>query len=175
MGRFFLKLGTRLSFMKPKSSSENIYLNSEWQRLKYKIGISGEKMSEAINGAVPRTNINPQKCPFGLYAEQLSGTSFTTPRVSNQRIWFYRILPSVKHGPLKRCGEGLLISNFSNAEIIPNQTRWNPLPFPKDSESIDFIRGLITFAGNNQPGGECGLAIHLCSCNISMIKKAFCN
>merc|ERR1712159_684586 len=107
MGRFFLKLGTRLSFMKPKSSSENVYLNSEWQRLKYKIGISGEKMSEVINGAVPRSNINPQKCPFGLYAEHLSGTSFTTPRVYNQRIWFYKILPSVRHRTLKKSNKRL--------------------------------------------------------------------
>jgi len=161
--------------MKPKSSTEDVYLNSEWQRLKYKIGISGEKMSEAINGAVPRTNINPQKCPFGLYAEQLSGTSFTTPRVSNQRIWFYKILPSVRHGPLKKSDGRLLVSNFTNGEIIPNQTRWNPLPLPKDCESVDFIEGLITFAGNNEPGSECGLAIHLYSCNSSMVKKAFCN
>lgn len=161
--------------MKPKSSVEDVYLNSDWQRLNYEIGISGEKISEAITGAVPRTNINPQKCPFGLYAEQLSGTSFTTPRVHNRRIWFYRILPSVKHGPLKRCDQRLMVSNFANAQIIPSQTRWNPLPFPKDYESIDFIQGLITFAGSNEPGSECGLAIHLYSCNNSMIKKAFCN
>lgn len=27
----------------------------------------------------------PQKCPYNLYAEQLSGTAFTVPRTHNQR------------------------------------------------------------------------------------------
>ena len=27
----------------------------------------------------------PQVCPYGLYAEQLSGTAFTAPRKENQR------------------------------------------------------------------------------------------
>lgn len=28
----------------------------------------------------------PQTVPFGLYAEQLSGTAFTQPRHTNQRV-----------------------------------------------------------------------------------------
>jgi len=36
--------------------------------------------TEAIVGAIPKGQNNPQKCPFGLYAEQLSGSSFTMPR-----------------------------------------------------------------------------------------------
>lgn len=28
---------------------------------------------------------NPQVCPYGLYAEQLSGTAFTCPRSTNKR------------------------------------------------------------------------------------------
>ena len=28
-------------------------------------------------GSLPKAQNNPQKCPFGLYAEQLSGTAFT--------------------------------------------------------------------------------------------------
>ena len=28
-------------------------------------------------GALPEKQNNPQKCPYGLYAEQLSGTAFT--------------------------------------------------------------------------------------------------
>ena len=37
----------------------------------------------------------PQQVPFGLYAEQLSGTAFTAPRALNRRTWAYRIRPSV--------------------------------------------------------------------------------
>jgi len=28
--------------------------------------------------------ISPQNCPYGLYAEQLSGTAFTAPRHENR-------------------------------------------------------------------------------------------
>ncbi|KAK0599155.1 hypothetical protein LWI29_002817 [Acer saccharum] len=51
--------------------------------------------SEAIDGALPRGQNSPLVCPYGLYAEQISGTSFTSPRYSNQRSWLYRIKPSV--------------------------------------------------------------------------------
>ncbi|GJD06012.1 Homogentisate 1,2-dioxygenase [Galdieria sulphuraria] len=54
--------------------------------------------TEAVVGAIPKGQNNPQKCPFGLYAEQLSGSAFTMPREKNLRTWLYRILPSVKHG-----------------------------------------------------------------------------
>jgi homogentisate 1,2-dioxygenase len=61
--------------------------------LKYQVGLSGGN-TEALEGALPLNQNNPQKCPYGLYAEQLSGTPFTLPRVHNQFSWLYRILPS---------------------------------------------------------------------------------
>jgi homogentisate 1,2-dioxygenase len=51
--------------------------------------------------ALPTVQNNPQKCPYGLYAEQLSGTAFTAPRAVNKRTWLYRIRPSVLHRPFK--------------------------------------------------------------------------
>jgi len=36
-----------------------------------------------------------------LYAEQLSGTAFTAPRVVNRRTWLYRMRPSVAHKPFQ--------------------------------------------------------------------------
>ena len=53
--------------------------------LEYLHGFGGEKQSEAIKGALPVGQNTPQVCPMDLYAEQLSGTSFTTPRAKNQR------------------------------------------------------------------------------------------
>ncbi|KZC11520.1 Homogentisate 1,2-dioxygenase, partial [Dufourea novaeangliae] len=52
---------------------------------------------ERCPGALPVGQNSPQKCPYGLYAEQLSGTAFTAPRSRNKRSWFYRIRPSVVH------------------------------------------------------------------------------
>lgn len=36
--------------------------------------------SEALPGALPVGQNNPRVCPYGLYAEQLSGSAFTVPR-----------------------------------------------------------------------------------------------
>src|SRR5262245_10055805 len=53
--------------------------------------------TEALEGALPIGRNSPQRAPYGLYAEQLSGTAFTAPRATNRRTWFYRIRPSALH------------------------------------------------------------------------------
>ena len=62
----------------------------------YSCGFGNFVSSEALPGALPDHN-SPQRCPYGLYAEQLSGTAFTAPRASNRHTWLYRIRPSVMH------------------------------------------------------------------------------
>ena len=54
-------------------------------------------MTEALEGALPEKHNNPQRCPYGLYAEQLSGTPFTYPKSKNHYTWMYRIMPSCAH------------------------------------------------------------------------------
>lgn len=63
------------------------------------LNAGNEAQSEALPGALPVGQNNPRLCPYGLYAEQLSGTAFTAPRAHNQRSWLYRIRPSVTHEP----------------------------------------------------------------------------
>ncbi|WP_216073760.1 homogentisate 1,2-dioxygenase, partial [Acinetobacter baumannii] len=46
--------------------------------------------TEALPGALPIGRNSPQKCAYGLYAEQLSGSPFTAPRTTNERSWLYR-------------------------------------------------------------------------------------
>jgi homogentisate 1,2-dioxygenase len=48
--------------------------------LTYSSGFGNLCRSEALPGAVPRGQNSPQRCPYGLYAEKLSGTAFTAPR-----------------------------------------------------------------------------------------------
>jgi homogentisate 1,2-dioxygenase len=45
----------------------------------YLSGFGSEFASEDSRcpGSLPSGQNNPQKCPYGLYAEQLSGTAFT--------------------------------------------------------------------------------------------------
>ncbi len=66
--------------------------------LVYQTGFANEFASEAIEGALPPVRNSPQRCPFGLYAEQISGTAFTVPRHASRRSWLYRIRPAVVHG-----------------------------------------------------------------------------
>ena len=42
------------------------------EKLRYHSGFGNNNVSEALPGAVPDMLNNPQKAPFGLYAEQLS-------------------------------------------------------------------------------------------------------
>jgi len=62
----------------------------------YMSGFGNSFETEALPGALPIGRNSPQRCAYGLYAEQLSGSPFTAPRGSNERSWLYRIRPSVK-------------------------------------------------------------------------------
>jgi len=143
--------------------------------LKYLSGFGNHFESEAIPGALPQGQNTPQRCPKGLYAEQLSGTAFTVPRTSNQRSWLYRIRPSVHHmpfAPLEQINK-LLLSNFSNLEPNPNQLRWQPFDIPETP--TDFVEGLATIAGAGDPSLKTGCAMHIYACNVAMKNKAFNN
>jgi homogentisate 1,2-dioxygenase len=51
----------------------------------YQSGFGNEFATEALPGALPVGRNSPQRCPYGLYAEQFSGTAFTAPRHANRR------------------------------------------------------------------------------------------
>src|SRR5688572_24425724 len=68
----------------------------------YMSGFGNHFATEAESGALPQGRNSPQKPPFGLYAEQVSGTAFTAPRADNRRSWLYRLRPSAEHPPYRR-------------------------------------------------------------------------
>ena len=63
----------------------------------YMPGFGNDFETEALPGALPQGRNSPQKCEYGLYGEQITGTAFTAPSHQNERTWCYRIRPSVKH------------------------------------------------------------------------------
>ena len=69
--------------------------SADYINLSYQSGFGNEFATESLEGALPRRGNSPQKAPFGLYSELLSGTAFTAPRDDNLRSWLYRIRPSV--------------------------------------------------------------------------------
>lgn len=139
-------------------------------------GFGSEFSSEHPNypNSLPEGQNSPQKCPYGLYAEQLSGSAFTAPRTENFRTWFYRILPSVVHQPFEPYyGAKNLTSNFDDVAPNPNQFRWHPFEMPRKDEIVDFVDGLSTICGAGDAKSRHGLAIHVYTCNWSMLDRAF--
>jgi len=136
-------------------------------------GFGGHFATEAVPGALPVGRNSPQQVPFGLYAEQLSGTAFTAPRAENRRSWLYRLRPSAGHGPwTPRDGQSLIRSGpFDEVPPSPNRLRWDPVPSP--DQPTDFIDGLMTYAGNGEVGMGAGLGIHLYAANRSMTRRCF--
>jgi len=137
----------------------------------YQSGFGNEFATEALAGALPVGRNSPQRCAYGLYAEQLSGTAFTAPRGANRRSWLYRIRPSAMHTPFERIDAGRIVGDFGDVATPPNQLRWNPLPLP--TRPTDFVEGIVTMAGNGDPHQQVGAAIHLYSANRSMHRKVF--
>src|SRR5205807_1619250 len=81
-------------------------------------------------GALPEGRNSPQRCAYGLYAEQFSGTAFTAPRSANRRSWLYRIRPAAVHDAFRRIDDGRITSAFGEIAPSPNQLRWDPPPLP---------------------------------------------
>jgi homogentisate 1,2-dioxygenase len=139
--------------------------------LAYMTGFGNECATEALPGALPVGQNSPQKCPYGLYAEQLSGTAFTAARGANRRTWMYRIRPGAMHQPFRRIDNGRLVSRFGTEPTTPNPLRWDPLPVPK--VATDFVAGLVTMAGTSDPESMSGCAIHVYAANLPMTDRFF--
>lgn len=137
-------------------------------------GFGGHFESEAVPGALPKGRNSPQRPPFGLYAEQLSGTAFTAPRDQNRRSWLYRLRPSAEHPPYRRYdGAKLFAPGTVDKPLPPNRLRWNPLDLP--AEPTDFVDGLVTMMANRSPEDLEGVAVHIYRATKSMERRAFFN
>jgi homogentisate 1,2-dioxygenase len=140
----------------------------------YQSGFGNEFASEAVAGVLPQGQNSPQKVAHGLYAEQLSGTAFTAPRVVNRRTWLYRLRPSVAHKPFQAINPGhLRTAPCDEVPTPPNQLRWTPTAIP--TERTDFLDGLVTIATNGNAPTHAGVGIHIYVANASMTDRFFYN
>src|SRR6516165_4007934 len=146
--------------------------SSRANELRYQSGFGNHFTSEAVAGALPEGRNSPQRPPHGLYAELISGTSFTTARADNRRTWTYRIQPSVVHRPYARIDNRLIRSApFNDVDATPTQLRWSPLPIPK--KPTDFIDGIVSFGGNGDVATQVGMCVHIYAANRSMTERYF--
>ncbi len=138
----------------------------------YLCGFGNHFASEAVAGALPVGRNSPQRAPFGLYAEQLSGTAFTAPRAENRRSWLYRLRPAANHPAYCPYDRPTLLRSapFDEVQPTPNRLRWGPLPLP--SAPTDFVDGLVTCGGAGDVAAGQGIGIHLYAATAAM-ERAF--
>ena len=139
----------------------------------YMPGFGNDFETEALTGALPNGQNSPQKCPYGLYAEQLSGTPFTAPRGKNERSWCYRIRPSVKHiNRFEKVDMPFWKSapNILDEIISLGQYRWNPIPSNIDT---NFITGMRTMTTAGDVNTQVGMAAHIYVATNSMDNEYF--
>jgi homogentisate 1,2-dioxygenase len=140
--------------------------------LRYLQGFGNHFVTEAVPGALPEGRNSPQRCPYGLYAEQFSGTAFTAPRSANRRSWLYRIRPAaVLQTPFRPLPHRGLTGRFDDLQVSPNPLRWSPPPIP--AQPADFVDGLLTLGGTGSPDAHAGCGIHWYLANRSMHDRFF--
>jgi homogentisate 1,2-dioxygenase len=176
----YLPATMTLSFSASASASFTSPPTSE-ESYAYQVGFGNLLASEAVPGALPEGGRNvPQRCPYDLYSEHLSGTSFISSRATVQNVWMYRIRPSVAHHPLEPLEynshlEACFSPQNSNVKFTPLTYTWGPLEIPSDVEKVNFVQGMKTMGGNGDPTQKEGTAVHLYATNASMANQAFCN
>ncbi len=142
----------------------------------YMPGFGNDFETESLPGALPQGQNSPQKCNYGLYAEQLSGSPFTAPRGTNERSWLYRIRPSVRHTKrFERVAHEFWLSapTPTPESFALGQYRWDPLPMP--SERTTFIDGIRTITTAGDTATQVGMASHVYLCNADMEDDYFFN
>jgi homogentisate 1,2-dioxygenase len=133
-------------------------------------GLGSTHESEALPGALPGRQNTPLPPPYGLYPELLSGTPFTVKSAESSRVWMYRIRPSFSHAAYVPLPVGRFGAPFE--DVVPNRTRWKPVPIPQAPLATDFVDGLATLGGAGEPTVGPGFAVHLYAANADMIDRA---
>ena len=144
--------------------------------LAYMPGFGNDFETESLPGALPQGQNSPQRCSYGLYAEQLSGSPFTAPRGTNERSWLYRIRPTVRHTTDFRVIDRpyWLSAPRHEPDILSlGQRRWDPLPYP-DAE-VNFLDSMRTITTAGDVVGQVGMATHIYALTADMEDDYFFN
>ena len=140
----------------------------------YMPGFGNDFETEALPDALPQGMNSPQKCNYGLYGEQLSGTAFTAPSHQNERTWCYRIRPSVKHSHRYRLVD---MPHWKSAPHICDdvislgQYRWDPVPH--SGQPTNWLTGMRTMTTAGDVNTQVGMASHVYLATDSMDDSYF--
>jgi homogentisate 1,2-dioxygenase len=137
-------------------------------------GFGNDFETEALEGALPQGRNSPQRCAYGLYAEQLSGSPFTAPRGTNERSWLYRMRPSVRHVSQFRPETVPLWRSAPEpwaADVSVGPLRWDPAPIP--DEALTWVGGMRSMTTAGDVHGQTGMAVHVYCVTRSMEGAVF--
>jgi homogentisate 1,2-dioxygenase len=146
--------------------------------LSYQSGFANEYATEAVAGALPQHRNSPQRAPFDLYPELISGTAFTAPRHENRRTWVYRRQPSVVSGRYAPYEQAVWTTGGDRSIALPPEPmRWGAIPIDAESgaSTADFVDGMHTLAANGDADAQSGIAAHVYLAGRSMDRRAFVN
>lgn len=142
----------------------------------YMPGFGNDFETEALPGALPVGQNSPQRCAYGLYAEQLSGSPFTAPRGANERSWLYRMRPSVRHaGRFARISMPFWKTApcLDDHDLPLSQLRWSPPPVPEGP--LTFVTGVRTMTTAGDANTQAGMSAGVFFVNQSMRDDYFYN
>ncbi|KEF54542.1 homogentisate 1,2-dioxygenase, partial [Exophiala aquamarina CBS 119918] len=127
------------------------------ERYNYLEGLGNHHQSEAFIGANPIACNNPQKPPFGLLTERLSGSSFTSPRDHCLQTWLYRATSSREHSGFRPYGSDSSTTNNEKYHLIPESYRWMSFPV---QQAQDWTNCRL-LAHSGDPSLKTGLGIYI--------------
>jgi homogentisate 1,2-dioxygenase len=136
-------------------------------------GFGSVHESEALEGALPRDQNAPRRCPYDLVPELINGTPFTVRNVDNSKMWTYRIHASFSQTAFHPLPNARFATPLGDVE--PNRSRWAPHPIPAPSTPTDFVDGLVTLGGAGDVLSGPGFAIHVYAANADMLDRCFSN
>lgn len=123
----------------------------------YLSGFGNELESESIEGALPIGRNSPQRTPFDLYVEQVSGSPFVGPRHQNRRAWLYKLLPTASHGPFTE----VMVGGWASESVTePDGNRLRLQRQPDELQPRAFPFGVITLAVTGSAASRSGGAVH---------------
>lgn len=140
--------------------------------LPYLSGFGNEFESESLPGALPVGRNSPQRAPYGLYTEQLSGSPFIATRAATRRSWLYRRLPSAAHGEFAPCEQARWLSEPAGRAPGNRVRLAGP---PPELEAAPFPQGLATVAVTGSCAGGHGGALHLWAIPAGPASDCFSN
>lgn len=156
-------------------------MNVEWAAGRAAAGLHAGYMSgfgngfetEALAGALPVGRNSPQRCAYGLYAEQISGSPFTAPRAANERSWLYRIRPTVANWGAFRAFEAPFWRTAPARDVVvpPAPMRWDPIAIP--DEALSFVEGMRSMTTAGDADAQAGMGAHLYFATRSMVDEYF--